>query len=122
MATELEWDLSILDYEFKEDEQWGDPPTIPSSVDDKHRIALQNHSYFRCQDGNSTNDVINQCIFAIHSSSSAYEFDNTTFYDAYDTETWMPLHRHRPLPLKLLLYVKPDFQIYGPYLAGFLLI
>jgi hypothetical protein len=34
MASELEWDTSVLDHEFKEDEQWGDTPTIPSSFDD----------------------------------------------------------------------------------------
>jgi hypothetical protein len=70
MTSELEWDPSFLDHEFKEDEQWGDPPTIPSSFDDigdyKQRVALQHHSYFQRQDGNSTDDVIDQCIFATH--------------------------------------------------------
>jgi hypothetical protein len=56
MMSELEWDPSVLDHEFKEDEQWRDPPTIPSSSNEvgdyKHRVALQHHSYFQCQDGN----------------------------------------------------------------------
>jgi hypothetical protein len=43
MTSELEWDPSVLDHEFKEDEQWGDIPTIPSSFDDvgdyKHDIS-----------------------------------------------------------------------------------
>jgi hypothetical protein len=34
MISELEWDPSVLDHEFKEDEQWGDPPTIPSDYND----------------------------------------------------------------------------------------
>jgi hypothetical protein len=90
MTSELEWDPSVLDHEFKEDEQWGDPPTIPSSFNEvgeyKHRVALQHHSYFQRQDGNSTDDIIDQCIFVTHSSPSTYEFDNTLFYDTYETE------------------------------------
>jgi hypothetical protein len=41
---------------------------------------------FQRQDGDSTDDVIDQCIFATHSSPSIYEFDNTLFYDTYETE------------------------------------
>jgi hypothetical protein len=44
MTSELEWDPSVLDHKFKEDEQWGDSPTIPSSFNAvgeyKHRVAL----------------------------------------------------------------------------------
>jgi hypothetical protein len=44
MTSELEWDQSVLDHEFKDDEKWGDPRTIPSSFDDvgdyKYRVAL----------------------------------------------------------------------------------
>jgi hypothetical protein len=124
MTSELEWDPSVLDHEFKEDEQWGDTPTILSSFDDvgdyKHHVALQHQSYFQHQDGNSIDDVINQCVFTTHSLPSAYEFDNTIFYDAYDTDIF--LHRHGPLFLKLLLNMNLIFRNYDPYLAGFLLI
>jgi hypothetical protein len=34
---------------------------------------------FQRQDGNSTDDVIDQCIFTSHSSPSTYEFDNILF-------------------------------------------
>jgi hypothetical protein len=51
MTSELEWDPSVLDHEFKEDEHWGDTPPIPSSFNDvgdyKHRIVLQHQSYFK---------------------------------------------------------------------------
>jgi hypothetical protein len=64
MTSELEWDPLVLDHELKEDEQWGDPPTIPSSFDDvgdyKYHVALQHHSYFQRQDGKSNDDVIDQ--------------------------------------------------------------
>jgi hypothetical protein len=56
MTSELEWDPSVLDHEFKEHEQWRDSPTIPSDLKDvgeyKHRVALQHHSYFQRQEGN----------------------------------------------------------------------
>jgi hypothetical protein len=72
MTSKLEWDPSVLDHKFKEDEQWRYPPTIPSSFDDvgdyKQCVALQHHSYFHRQDGTSTNGVIDWCIFATHSS------------------------------------------------------
>jgi hypothetical protein len=55
--------------------------TIPSSFND-----VQHHSYFQCHDGNSADDVIDQCIFVIHSSPSTCEFDNTLFYDTYEIE------------------------------------
>jgi hypothetical protein len=90
MTSELEWDPSVLYHEFKEDETWGDSPTIPSSFDDigdyKHCIALQYQSYFQRQDGNSIDDVIDQCVFTTHSVPSVYESDDTIFYDAYDAE------------------------------------
>jgi hypothetical protein len=51
MTSELKWDPSVLDNEFKEVEKWGDTPTIPSSFDDvgdyKHRLTLQHQSYFQ---------------------------------------------------------------------------
>jgi hypothetical protein len=32
LTSELEWEPSVLDHEFKEDEQWGGVPTIDSSL------------------------------------------------------------------------------------------
>jgi hypothetical protein len=34
MTSEFEWDPSVLDHEFKEDESWGNPHPIPSSSTD----------------------------------------------------------------------------------------
>jgi hypothetical protein len=66
LTSELEWDPSVLNHEFKKDESWGDPPTIPSSFDEvgdyKQRVSLKHQSYFECQDGDTHDDVINQCI------------------------------------------------------------
>jgi hypothetical protein len=86
LTSELEWDPSVIDHEFKEDESWGDPPTIPSSVDEvgdfKQRVSLKHQSYFAHPDGYCHDDVIDQCIFATYTTPSVYEYDNTICYDA----------------------------------------
>jgi hypothetical protein len=78
LTPELEWDPSVLDHEVKEDESWGDPPTIPSSFDEvgdfKQRVRLKHQSYFEHQDGDTHNDAIDQCIFATHTTPSVYEY------------------------------------------------
>jgi hypothetical protein len=79
MTSELKWDPSVLDHEFTEHDHWGDPPIIPSSLNDvgdyTHRVALQHHSYFQRQDGDSPDDVIDQCIFATHPLPTTYEYE-----------------------------------------------
>jgi hypothetical protein len=74
LTSELEWDPSVLNHEFKEDESWGNSPTIPSSCDEvgdfKQRVSLKHQSYFARLDGYSHDDVINQCIFDTHTTPS----------------------------------------------------
>jgi hypothetical protein len=113
LPHELELDPSVLDHEFKENESWGDPHVIPSSFTDvgdyKHRVALQHHSYFQRQDRDSADDIIDQCIFATHSSTT-YEFDNTLFYDTCDTEiSDAPTLSETFIP-KTTIKCEPDFQ------------
>jgi hypothetical protein len=64
LTSELEWDPSVLDHEFKEDEKWGEVPTINSQFDEvgnyKQSVILHHHSYFERQDGTTTDDVIDQ--------------------------------------------------------------
>jgi hypothetical protein len=90
LTSKLEWDPLVLDHEFKEDEQWGEIPTIPSQFyevgDYTWRISLKHQFYFKPQDGDYNYEVINQCIIATHTTSSVYEYDGTIFFNAYDTE------------------------------------
>jgi hypothetical protein len=76
----LEWDPSVLDHEFKEDEQWGEVPTISTQFDEvgnyKQRVKLHHNSYLECQDSTTTDDIIDQC-YATHTSSSTTEHDGT---------------------------------------------
>jgi hypothetical protein len=118
MTSELEWDPSVLDHKFKDDEQCGDLPTIPSSFNEvgeyKYRVVLQHHSYFKRQEGNSTDDVIDQCIFTTHSSPSTYEFNNTLFYDTYDMEILDAPTSSQILTPKHTIKCEPGFQKLRP--------
>jgi hypothetical protein len=74
LTSKLEWDPSVLDHTFKEDEQWGESPTLKSQFDEvgdyTQRVILHHNSYFERQDGNTTDDIIDQCIYATHMSTT----------------------------------------------------
>jgi hypothetical protein len=50
----LEWDPSVLNHDFKEDEQWGEVPELDSSFDEvgdyKHRVIVELLAYFHRKD------------------------------------------------------------------------
>jgi hypothetical protein len=118
MTSELAWDPSVLDHELKEDEQWGDSSTIPSDFNDvgeyKNRVALQHHSYFQRQDGDSIDVVIDQCIYFTHSSPSTYEFEDTIFYDTYEAEILDAPTSSQTLTPKQTVQREPDFLSLRP--------
>jgi hypothetical protein len=89
LTSELECTPSILDHAFKEDEQWGESPTINSQFDDVDKYAL----YYIIiptsnvnQDGTTMDNIIDQCIYGTHMSSSTTEHEGTLFYDALQSE------------------------------------
>jgi hypothetical protein len=90
LTSELEGDPSVLDHELKENEKWGDTPTINTQFDEvgdyKQRIILHHTSYFQCQDGTTMDDIIDQCIYATHTSSPTTEHEGILFYDALQIE------------------------------------
>jgi hypothetical protein len=51
----VEWDPSVLDHDFKDNEQWGAVPEVESSFDEfgdyKHRVIVQHLEYLQRQDG-----------------------------------------------------------------------
>jgi hypothetical protein len=97
--------------------EWGETPPIPSSFNDvgyyKHHIALQHQSYFQQQDGDSIDDVM--CLY--HSVPSIYEFDNTIFYKAYDTDILDAPKLSQTLTPKTTVKIEPDFQKLRPLLG-----
>jgi hypothetical protein len=64
LTSELEWDPSVLDHDYKTDEQWGVIPAIYDRFDPfgdyNHRVVVQHLSYFQRHDGNQLDDVIDQ--------------------------------------------------------------
>jgi hypothetical protein len=87
----LEWDPSVLDYDFKEDEQWGEVPELDSSFDEfgdyKHCVIVQHLPYSHRQDGDLIEDVIDQCVLDAQTSQVLHE---PVFYDAHETEIAIP--------------------------------
>jgi hypothetical protein len=87
LTSELEWDPSVLDHIFKEDEQWGEAPTFKSQFDEvgdyTQRVILHHNTYFERQDGATTNDIIDQWIYATHMSTPTIEHEVAIFYDAF---------------------------------------
>jgi hypothetical protein len=66
-------------------------------------VALQHHSYFQ------RHDVIDQCIYFTHSSPSTYEFEDTLFYDTYETEILdVPTFSQTLIPKQTVQH-DPDF-------------
>jgi hypothetical protein len=92
----LEWDPSVLDHDFKEYEQWEEVPELDSSFDEvgdyKHRVIVQNLTYFQRQDGGLIDDVIDQCVL----DSQTLQV-GPVFYDAHETELTTPEDTH-PVP------------------------
>jgi hypothetical protein len=86
----LKWDPSVLDHIFKEDEQWGEAPTLKSPFDEvgdyTERIILHHNTNFERQDGTTTEDIINQCIYATHMSTTTTENKGIIVYDTFQPD------------------------------------
>jgi hypothetical protein len=65
LTSELKWDPSVLDHDFKEDEQCGGVSELDSSFDEfgdcKHCVIVHHLAYFQRQDGDLIEDFIDQC-------------------------------------------------------------
>jgi hypothetical protein len=71
-TSEMEWDPSIMDHEFNEDDQWfdaisdlsADPST--NNFDEfgiyRNRIMVNYSPYFYCKSETPLDDLINQCV------------------------------------------------------------
>jgi hypothetical protein len=93
LTSEIEWDPSVLDYDMKEDEQWGEFPELKSSFDEfgdyKHQAIIQHLEYSKSRDGEFIDDVITQCVPDAQASPSHHGPDNPNIYDAHETEISM---------------------------------
>jgi hypothetical protein len=77
-------------------------------------VALQHHSYFQRQDGNSIADIIDQCIYFTHSSPSTYEIEDALFYDTYEAEILDAPTSSQTLTPKQAVKRDPDFPSLRP--------
>jgi hypothetical protein len=66
LTSEAEWDPSVLDHDFKDD-QWGEVPEMESSFDNvgdyKHHVIVQHLEYFQRQDVDLLDDIIDLTRF-----------------------------------------------------------
>jgi hypothetical protein len=83
LTSKLEWDPSVLAHIFKEDEQWGEAPTFKSQFDEVGNytqcIILNHNMCFKRQDGTTTGNVIDQCIYATHIFTTTEEHEGYIF-------------------------------------------
>ena len=119
LTSEKEWDPSVLDHEFPDDEQWGDVPSIASPFDEygdyKHRVLVQHLDYFIRHDGHTVDDVIDQCVL---NSQLSFGIADTHFYDANETEVQSSDNVPKDPPFivpKVVSKKLPDFQKLRPF-------
>jgi hypothetical protein len=119
LTSELEWDPSVLDHIFKMDEQWGEAPTLKSQFNEvgdyTQRAILHHNTYCECQDGTTTDDIIDQCIYATHMFTTTTEHEGNIFYDAFQHEiAEAPTPAQATMP-KITVKRSPDFQLLRPF-------
>jgi hypothetical protein len=112
LTLELEWDPSVLDHVFKQDEQWGEAPSFNSQFGDyKQRVILHHNTYFKHQDGTTSDYIIDQCIYATHMSNSITEHEGIIFYNTFPFEIAdAPTSTQAFIP-KTTVKRSPDFQL-----------
>jgi hypothetical protein len=118
-TSALEWDPFVLDHTFKEDEQWGEAPTFKSQFDEignyTQRVILHHNTYFERQDGITTDDVIDQCIYATHMFTTIEDQEGNIFYNAYQHEIAEAPNSTQVIAPKTTAKRSPDFQLLRPF-------
>jgi hypothetical protein len=76
---------------------------------------LHHITYFKRQDGTSTEDVINQCIYATHMSNTTTEHEGIIFYDTFQTDIVEAPTSSQVITPKTTVKRSPDFQLLRPF-------
>jgi hypothetical protein len=117
----LEWFPSVLDQIFKEDEQWGEAPTLKSQFDEvghyTQRVILHYNTYFERQDGTTMDDVVDQCIYATHMSATTEEHESNILYDAYQHKIAEAPTSAQAIIHKTTVKHSPYFQLLRPFFS-----
>jgi hypothetical protein len=115
----LEWDPSVLDHEFREDEQWGEAPTFKSQFNEvgdyNQRVVLHHNTYVERQDSTTTDDIIEQRFYATHMSTPTSEHEGIMFYDMFQTELVVAPKSSQAIIPKTTVKHSPNVQQLHPF-------
>ena len=130
LTSEVEWDPSILDHDAEE--QWEDTQgndLSPNLLFDEYgnyrkRISVQHMSYFQRHNGNTLEDIIDQCVY--HSQAHHWDYETSVFYDAYEHELDTPIiqeidHNDNTLEIipKTTTKKSPNYELLHPFFVWF---
>jgi hypothetical protein len=80
LTSEVEWDPSVLDHDFKEDEQWRAVPEVESSFNEfgdyKHCVIVQHLEYFQRQDGELFDKMVNYLKMSLTCASGCTDLSS----------------------------------------------
>jgi hypothetical protein len=121
LTSKLEWDPSVLGHTFKEDEKWGE--ALPSNhnltrsviAHNTQRVILHHNTYFERQDGTTTDDVIDQCIYATYTSTTIDDREGNIFYNAYQHKTAEAPTSTQAIIPKTSVKHSPNFSLLRPF-------
>jgi hypothetical protein len=103
------------------DEQWGEAPTFKSQFNEvgdyTQRVILHHNTYFARQDGITTDDIIDQCIYATHIFSTTEDHEGNIFHDAFQHEiAEAPTSAQAIIP-RTTVKRSPDFKLLRPFVG-----
>jgi hypothetical protein len=79
------------------------------------RVILHHNTYFARQDGTTTDDIIDQCIYATHMFTTNEDHEGNIFYDAFQHEiAEAPTPAQANIP-RTTVKRSPDFKLLRPF-------
>jgi hypothetical protein len=81
----------------------------------KNDVNDKSNTYFERQDGTTTEDVIDQCIYATHMSTNTTEHKGIIFYDTFQTDIADAPTSTQVIIPKTTIQRSPDFQLLHPF-------
>jgi hypothetical protein len=94
---ESDWDPSVLDHEFDDNEQWADALSEELDADPttnafdefgnyRHRVIVQSAAFFARQSTDNLDDVVDWCVY----DAQFHLASDPIFYDAHEHESDVP--------------------------------
>jgi hypothetical protein len=109
----------ILEHIFKEDEYWGEAPTFKPQFNEvsdyTQRFILHHNTYFKRQDGTTTDKVFDLCIYATYMSTTTKEHEGNILYDTFQHKIAEAPTSAQDIIPKTTVKRSPDFQLLRPF-------